>query len=137
VKRALLAATLFLGCSSPSGTASDAGPEPGLEASALDVPQETVEKDDVVASDAVEGADVVDAGVFHCISLYSCVEYHDGRPCDGALAGPCGTPDDPANDICVLRPGVLVYYYPQVIPYPGIDGGVVIIGAPSPECQRP
>jgi hypothetical protein len=85
-----------------------------------------------------ETADIVDASVVSCVELYACVEYHNSEsPVCGASAwpGPCA-PADPEN-ICVLRPGVLVYGYPQMVPYPGVDGGFVIIGTIHPECQHP
>jgi hypothetical protein len=107
---------------------SDAGARPALEASAPDVSQET--------------AGVVDASVYSCFTRYFCTEYHDGQspscPAEGTLLPrSCDPPTDPANDICVLEPGVLIYYYPDMIPYPGVDGGFVTLGAPPPECTRP
>jgi hypothetical protein len=153
VKRCLLVLAL-LGCDSRSLITSDAGSQPvimsdggaeALEASAADVQQETATVDDgasgvdVVDADDID-ANIVDAGVYICLGERTCIEYDNGQiptTCGAPLLGPCGTPPDPANDICVLRPGVLMYYYPLMVPYPGVDGGFVTFGAPPPECQHP
>jgi hypothetical protein len=79
--------------------------------------------------------------VVHCVTdNFSCIEYHDvPAPCGQWVAdGGCGTPPDPANDICVIGPGIIQFVYPMLVPYPGVDGGFVRIGGnPYPECQRP